>query len=342
MSDIAKHLNQFEMFNGIANNDLEPIDSRGLAHDHLKIGQSGWILRVPRGNQLDMNDKDYLELQKSIYSEMAASGAAPKIHAVINPNHDLPHGALIIEYIKGRPVQTQNNLQAIAKCLAKIHSLPVPQGTNLIQRASSPLQSQLFLINEFLSDVFNNAALSTQTAQLLDNERKEVISEIQALKPREDLPYSIIGGDSHLGNYLIDKNGDAFLVDLEFASYDLALIDLADASLEITSRLDPNNDVRPDEHMKSEFYKTWSNALSAPLSDKLSNLIPLTERTVQLRTLAWLVYWVSEGRAKEINKTPKKSVRNWDELTSTYLNPVKLASMLNKPVSSVNTPAWNL
>ena len=335
---LIKYLAEIDAFADLKENDLTEIDSRGLAHDHIKLGDTGWIVRIPRGNQLDMDDADYLNLQKGIYEAMSASGATPDILGVIQPNADLPHGALIVEYIEGRNIQSEADLEAVAECLGKIHKMPIPEKVEPLDKADHPLAGQEFLLTDVFADAFKSDALSSETRQLLQAERADLLQDIAELKQDKNIPLSLIGGDSHLGNYLIDKQGKAWLVDLEFAAYDLALIDLADASLSITSKLDPYIGVTPSDETVKKFYKTWKKTVGQDFTDKTEKLISLTERVVQLRTLAWLSYWVSEGRDKENNKVSQKSLENWDKMAAHYLEADNLRAVFNTQASK-NKPS---
>ena len=96
---LIKSLQEISDFAELKDCDLEDISSRGLVHDHIKLGNTGWVARIPRGNQLGLSSEDYLNLQKEIYSVMAQSGATPEIFGIIKPNSGLPHGALILSLI---------------------------------------------------------------------------------------------------------------------------------------------------------------------------------------------------------------------------------------------------
>jgi thymidylate synthase len=101
-------------------------------------------------------------------------------------------------------------------------------------------------------------------------------------------------------------------------------VDLADASLEITSQ----QGYTTSSKAVKEFYETWSKAVGQDMTKKLTDLIPLTERAVQLRTLAWLSHWVAEGR-ENATLVPEKSIKNWDNMARHYFDPDNLEAMLS-------------
>lgn len=327
LKNILQHLHKIEPFQDLELSNVTEIHSRGLAHDHVKLGDTGWILRIPRGNQLGMTDEAYLKLQNTIFQRAAASKRTPDILGTIVPNDDLPHGALIVQYIKGRNIQSEQDLNAVAECLGQIHKLPVPVFTNPLEKSNSPLSGQLFLLDEVFKGAFDHDSLSHETKKLLKEEYQHLKTKLRQLNG-QNLPFSLIGGDSHLGNYLIGENGKAYMVDLEFASYDLSLIDLADACLSITSELDPDIGVVPSPEKITAFYQTWKNTVGSEMANALKPAIKTTEQLVQLRTLAWLCYWQAEGQHKEKSKVSPGSFKNWNRMAKHYLDPKNLAPLL--------------
>ena len=79
----------------------------------------------------------------------------------------------------------------------------------------------------------------------------------------------------------------------------------------------------------ADFYKTWKSTVGKDIAEKTEKLIPLTERIVQLRTLAWLSHWVNEGRDQEKNRVSKQSLKNWDKMAAHYLDENNLRSLFN-------------
>lgn len=314
--------------------DLHPIASRGLAHDHIRLGETPWIARIPRGNQLGMDADEYLDLQYSIYERMEPSGVTPKPKGLIRPSKDLPNGALIIEYINGRAVKDVNDLPAIAKSLAELHKMPIPGEVKPLSKAEHPLAGQTFLLHEVFNDAFNSNAVSEGVRALMKKERADIAKELETLMAQNDAPFSLVGGDSHLGNYLIDDIGKAWLVDLEFAAYDLALVDLADAFLNITSQLDPTIQIMLSDKDRGALYNVWAECVGSDFAKSVSDFMPLTERMVNLRTVAWLGYWVSEGREKEKNKVSSDTLENWDKMATHYLEYENLKRFLGRPSQS--------
>lgn len=324
---MRESLRGFKEFDHVTDDDLQVMNSRGLAHDHVRIAGTDWMLRIPRGNQLGMDDVDYLEAQQKIYDAMAVSGVTPRALGIVAPDENLPHGAIVVQYIEGCHIRRINDMKAVAKSLGRLHKTTSgTQGRNDLPVADAPLASQTFLLREIFKDSFNSAAAGKDVRSILRAERDHVLGRVDDMG-KEDLALSIIGGDSHPGNYLIDKDGKAWLVDLEFAQYDVPLVDLADAALPITAKLDPGIHITPDFNSRRTFYHGWSMIVGKDIAEPLRAHVGTAERAVRLRTLAWLMNWETRGRYEQNDNIDSKTCKNWDDMAGHYLKPDTLSHM---------------
>lgn len=309
----------------IATEDLKPLASSGLTHDHIIIGTTGWMLRIPRNNQLGLSPEEYLQQQKSCYDAAEKSGVTPSCCGVIHPSADLPNGALVIQYIKGRRINSEQDLPAVARCLASLSSLKPDAGIPL-QAAEKPFASQWFVIHDVFGKYFDSPVVDEKVRHLLKKEKDELEKELSLLSSRKDMPIGMIGGDSHLANYLIDDHGKAWFVDLEFLTFDTPAIDAADAISNLTRRLDPQNKFSVSAAARDDFYKIWLENSTAP--DQQKPWIDLAERIITLRTLAWMCYWTDQGKAD--NKPDAASRDNWDKFCAKTLTVQKVEELLSK------------
>lgn len=304
--------------------DLQILSSAGLSHDHIRIGNSGWLLRIPRGNQLGMNATDYLDLQESCFSMTARSGHAPSIKGILPPSEILPHGALIVEEIKGHKATSPKDAKAIAQAFAAIHKIR-PDNSKL-QIAEKPFASQHFLLTQIFGNAPENAPISSASQTLLKDEQSKIATALEAVASNQ-YPLTLIGGDSHPANFIITPAGKAYLVDVEFAMFDAPYIDLADASLAITERLEPDVTIWSDK-ARHEFYQTWQNHADADLTQHLSSGRAIAERAVRLRTLLWLADWAAGTQSKIETTINARTKGNWDRMAATYLAPQTLKRVL--------------
>lgn len=298
---------------------VKPLASNGLTHDHYILEGAGKLLRVPRRNQLGMSPVDYLVQQEQVYRAAAPSGATPEIFGTIPPQANLDNGALVIGYIPSRQPETDADRKAMAEGLAALNKT---QSKN-IPAAAKPFASQWFVIHDIFGEAMQGDKIDIDVRKLLAGEKAALKSEMDKLA---SAPMGLIGADSHLGNFIIDANNKAWFVDLEFLTTDVPHIDAADAASPLTSRLDPNNKFVFTTAQKEQFYKDWGAASGY---DASGDLMKLAERMVNLRTLAWLCYWVEEGHAQQ--NAPQKSRDNWDAMAAECLTVGYLEKLFNPP-----------
>ena len=324
---ICKALKQTPVFAAVTPSDLKILNSKGLTHKHILIGDTGWLLRIPQGNQLGLDSAAYLQQQKACYQTAQASGHTPGFLDILPPSPALSEGALVIQAIKGRKPQLPQDWKAIAGSLAALHAIDINQNNGL-EVATYPFAGQSFLLNTIFSDAYARAQLNPATRALIDAELEDINDLIEQLKDDKSLTLSLIGGDSHPANFMIDDNGKAWLVDLEYLAYDMAHIDLADAGLTITTRLEPDMTPCQEKTARQKFHDDWKKAAAPHLTDKADSLISLAERTVRARTLLWLTYWQTDARAEKAGKIPQQTFDNWDNMARAYLDPYNLKQLL--------------
>lgn len=323
-----------EIFNDAALKEgasgVAPLASNGLTHDHYILQGAGKLLRVPRRNQLGMAPADYLAQQEQVYNAASPSGATPKIFGTLPPQENLPNGALVIEYIDSRKPSSDADRTAMAQALAALNATQSPD----IPVAAKPFASQWFVIHDIFGEAMQGEKIDKEVRKLLAAEKAALKAEMDKLTAA---PMGLIGADSHVGNFIIDKSGKAWFVDLEFLTTDVPHIDAADAASPLTSRLDPSNKFVFTPAQKEQFYKDWGTASGY---DSSGDLMKLAERMVNLRTLAWLCYWVEEGHAQQ--NAPKASRDNWDNMAAECLTTGYLEKLFNsapKPAPKQRPPA---
>ncbi len=330
-------------FKALKTDDLMLLQGGGLSHDHIFLGDTDWLLRVPRANQLGMSSEEYLLLQKECYERVSVSGHAPSIKQLIPPSGSLKNGALVIQKIEGHRPRLPEDWGAMAKALASIHKEALPAITDPLEKAAAPFGSQKFLIFDVFKSSLDKVSLHEDSMNLINEELQALAAFFNNVAKNTNIPLALIGGDSHPGNFMIDKHGKAWLLDIEFATYDTPLIDLADAALPITACLDPDITPCRDKKGRTAFYDAWSKAVGGNSKEMLSKYMPWAERIVQMRTLLWLVDWTVQGRIKNAALATDQAISNWDSMADHYLKPEVLKRLFLKtppqgPVTNYQSP----
>jgi len=286
---------------GIATGPPELMPDTGLAHDHLRLPGTGWIARLPKQSQMNLEPDENLAYQAACFSRARASGHAPGLHAVLPPSGPLPRGGLVVEEIEGRTANLPVDLPAIMEALAAIHALPVPEAS---ERAPllSPADPLKGLLNEIgaQAEYLEAARISPRTRAVLE----ENIAILQDLAIATDRPpRRLISFDAHPGNFLIDKSGRAVLVDLEKARYSAPPLDLANATLYTSTTWDLATHAVLTPEQTAAACAHWLACLPAPEREAARLWILPMRRAMWLWSMTWCAKWrVLSGRKAEASR----------------------------------------
>jgi len=274
--------------------DIAFLPDKGLAHDHLRLGESGLLARVPKQSQMRLAAEENLSYQAACFQRAAAGGHTPRLHWVIPPSDSLPRGALIVEEIAGRTARLPEDLPAIAAALAAIHRLPLPA-----PEARPPLLNPGRSLDGLLHEVRDQGAYLAQ-AELAPEAEAAIRAEIAAFETAAaeglEPPRALISFDAHPGNFLIRPDGGAVLVDLEKARYGPPPLDLAHATLFTSTTWDVASYAELTAAEVADFYAVWLVAVG-PLGGALRPwLLPL-RRGMWLWSVTWCAKWRVTSRA---------------------------------------------
>lgn len=273
--------------------DLSVLSTKGISHDHWRIGETGLVLRIPRMNQWGMEPQAALTYQKTAFQRAAASGHAPNCIKTLPPTVALPRGALVVTEIVGHAPRLPKDLHAIADTLAALHSMPMPaeDGFAPLQLHRNPVSSTLQVIEE--------QAVYLTRARLDRQSDSDIRAELDwarafASNGEPDFALCFVGTDTHPGNFLIDDNGKAWFVDLEKSVYGAAPIDLAHATLATSTGWDPDCSAELSNDDVAKFYRQYLRSVGADRADALEPwLLPL-RRLTWLRTITWFARWQAQ------------------------------------------------
>jgi aminoglycoside phosphotransferase (APT) family kinase protein len=214
------------------------LPATGTAHGHVRL-QNGLLARVAYAHEGDPTATSRLQAQAAAFRYLAPAGRTPRLHDVIEPRGGLPGGALVVDFIEGRAPRLPGELGAMAETLALIHALPLPPASSPIPRQNNPFLETLEGI-ELNAKRFLDKAVPDQGA------RAEIAEELRALRGmalalgRQAQPLTVALADTHPGNFIIDRAGLAWFVDLEKVHVGSPAIDLAHATLPTSTLWHPD------------------------------------------------------------------------------------------------------
>ncbi|WP_282607603.1 aminoglycoside phosphotransferase family protein [Pelagibius sp. Alg239-R121] len=297
---------------------LRPLEVKGLAHDHVEVADHGVLLRVPKQSQFAMAASDNLSYQAACFRRVSESGHAPKLEAVIEPCESVPMGALLVEMIDGRPPSLPKDLGAMAECMAKVHALELPDSEN-----RPPLANHRDPVAGAMAEIGQQAEF-LDSAELSDKARREIEEELAwardfASDCRDRLqPQTLVLTDTHPGNFLIDKEGRAIIVDLEKALYGSPGTDLAHATIYSSTTWDTDvwADLSIDE--VAGYYQRYLETIPDGLAESLRPWMVPLRRITMLRAITWCAKWrVLQNRSRTHDKHKAASTEDWSAENNT-------------------------
>ncbi len=312
---LASALENTSKLSDLAGLELNALPTTGLAHDHVLIGQSGWLFRVPRQSQMRLDARANLDYQAACFARCSTGGHAPNYRDTIPPSDSLPMGALIVEAIDGTTATLPEDLPVIAQALASIHALPLPE---LEKRA--PLHSAEDPLAATMKEVLHQGSF-IPAAKLDPNSEAMIEEEIaQISRTIADLPtpppLTLISFDAHPGNFLVegsaDAKGRAVLVDLEKARYGGAGFDLAHATLYTSTTWDVATYSEPTHAEIAGFYQGWIDAMPQSHADSLQPHLMTMRRLMWLWSITWCAMWrVQSQTSQRQDKQSRDNTEDW-------------------------------
>ncbi len=313
----ANALSALPGFSPVVVDQLKPLPTTGLAHDHVKVVGKGVLIRVPRQSQMALSARENLLYQAACFQRMQESGCTPKLHGTLDPGPDIPMGALVVEEIPGDVVELPAALPDIARTLASIHALTVPA-----PMGRGPLMDPEDTIAATLDEVSAQGRhLSSPFVPISEWARTAILAEIEAVRksasrlPRP--PKTLISFDAHPGNFIAAKGGRfgdgvAILVDLEKARYGGPGFDLAHATLYTSTTWDVATYAELSTDDVAGFYHTWLSAVPDDLGSAMKDWLLPMRRIMWLWSVTWCAKWAVESRLSRVGaKHAVASTEDW-------------------------------
>jgi thiamine kinase-like enzyme len=299
--------------NQIHGEKISVLSTKGITHDHWRIGNSNYVLRIPKMSQWGMKPDNQLAYESTAFQRASKSGHCPELIATIPICEKLPRGALLVEFINGHAPRLPSDLYAISNAFSAIHKLPLPSPNK-----RKPLQYHTKPIAEMLKIIEEQATFLSK-ATLSKRARKEVEEELfwaKRLKNQgePEVPICLVGTDTHPGNFLIDTNGKAWFVDLEKALYGVPYIDLAHATLAVSTGWDPDCATKITTKHVGNFYRYYHSEMNHIKSNEFYSWALNFRRLTWLRTMTWFaryqVAWQDNKHPASRNKGMTQHIVN--------------------------------
>lgn len=174
------------------------------------------VLRINHGSQMHLDNQISYEAAAMKYLE--GIDRIPQVVAVDDSADALGNGALVMTYLPGHHLDYNNweEMKAVAKCLADIHSYKVPENNSLVSPKNS-LKAILDECEEMIS-VYMKSELPTDEAKTRLRKLLDKAWSLVDVNANDETYRCIINTELNSTNFLID--GDyARLVDWEKPLY---------------------------------------------------------------------------------------------------------------------------
>ncbi|NKB50531.1 MAG: phosphotransferase [Alphaproteobacteria bacterium] len=310
LAGLATGLTGLGDFGNISIADLHMIPTTGLAHDHVRLADRKLLARVPKQSQMDLDPQSNLVYQTACFARAAPSGHTPHLHAVLPVGEELPMGALIVDEIEGSALPLPDHIDALAKALAAIHTLPVPPDDD-----RRPLKNPVNALADTFSEILEQSAFIGAAGLDYDAEaqiREELVAAGGLLSQPNTPATALIAFDAHPGNFLLGGDGRAVLVDLEKARYGIPAFDLAHATLYTSTTWDVATYAELGPDQVADFYATWLAAVPKPLADSVMPWLLDLRRMMWLWSVTWCAKWrVRSQAAAKASKHEGGSAEDW-------------------------------
>ncbi len=243
-------------------------------------GNGRSVLRINHGSQLGLGD-DQIAYEFTVLTALADSGVTPKPLACHPRPDPLGGGALLMEFIPGRPLDYRHDLEKAARIFARVHTVPVPDSLIIQADPVTAIADESFgLLHRFADH-----PLKKEQAQILSycNTVQALAAETRPLFATE--PLCLVNTEVNSGNFLISPDR-ACLVDWEKAVVSCRYQDLGHFMVPTTTLWKTDLLLTPTD--KKTFLQTYHQHAcpDIPFTD-LMEKSRIMEQTILLRALSW-------------------------------------------------------
>ena len=282
----------------------EALPATGTAHGHVRL-KDGRLARIAYAYEDDPTAAARLHLQAEAFRHLAPAGRTPKLHEEIEPRRGLPGGALIVDFIEGRAPRLPDQLDAMADTLARLHSLPLPTSQSPIPRQDNPFGATLDVVEQGARRFLDKAVADPGA-------RAEIVEELELMRERAKTlahrpqPLSIALADTHPGNFIVDRAGIAWFVDLEKVHVGSPAIDLAHATLPTSTVWHPDVGKVLCLAEVTHFYETYLAQIGETRAAELRPWLQPMRRLTWLRTTMFMARWKVQTEAPRDPSDPSQ------------------------------------
>lgn len=281
-----------------------------------------YVFRVNTGSQLELENQ--ISYEYNALKRLEISGVTPKTYFVDDSKDFLSYGVLIMEFLKGKPLDYNKDLYKASEIFAKIHSITVNQD----DYKSFVVENNIFedrikegkrLLDSYLKcdcvQIEQKNFFYKFIQWLEDNKYKEIYFT-------ENKWHVINNTEVNSHNFIIGNERN-YLIDWEKPVVSDPCQDLTQFLAETTTLWKTDYILSKDE--KEKFFKIYEEMLQNGKGD-IRERVELYTPYLYFRALSWCAYaWIEYQR-------PDKNIKNMDTLNKIeqYLQLDFMRKLLNR------------
>jgi len=270
----------------------------------LKQGSLRWVLRVNMASQIDREDQ--IEYEYQTLDLLQSTGVTPVPYAVERERSPFPRGCLWMEYLRGRPLDYQRDLEAAAKLFGRLHSVSAAFGENHLVVEEAPLSMTVAECRRLLAAYWESGladlSIGSYLRDVLDWGEEAKASERYLV---EDPWPCVINTEVNSGNFICEPNsGTLHLIDWEKALWGDPSQDLSHFCAPTTTLW--KTDVRLSVQQRRAFLDSYKRAIpDAHLRATIEERVVLRDPFNRLRGVSWTAMaWVKYQTGEQPVRNP--------------------------------------
>ncbi|WP_432663056.1 aminoglycoside phosphotransferase family protein [Wukongibacter baidiensis] len=260
-----------------------------------------YVFRVNTGSQLELDNQ--IRYEYNAIKSLEISGVTPRVYFVDDTKEYFDYGILIMEFLDGRPLEYQSDMEKAGKIFGKIHSIDVGAIDNdfIIEEkiCSDRILEGQRLLKDYLKSPIVDKKLKDFFYRFLEWTEENKNRERYFVENK----WHVINNTEVNSHNFIIGNKNSYLIDWEKPV-------ISDPCQDITQFLAPTTTLWKANYILSkkeqdDFFKSYVDNLEG--GDKnIRERVHLYNPYLYLRALSWCAYaWLEY-------QNPNKDIRNMD------------------------------
>lgn len=183
--------------------------NQGEYNANFIFDQGQKLLRVALGSQMHLDNQ--ISYEYHALEALQPSSAVVEVYKLVEQTDLIGKGYLVEEFVQGRPLDYQLDMNIAADLLAKIHSVDPNRGSHLIE-AERPFE---VMFNEFMT-MFQHYKDWPQRDEQVEKMISEMLENLKTYDMTAPIADPcIINTELNSGNFIINPQGRSYIIDWE-------------------------------------------------------------------------------------------------------------------------------